>query len=367
MIARSIASGHGFGNPSWVQTGPTTLLTPVFPYLLASIFAIFGIKTKAAALAILTLNSLFSALTCLPVFFVAKKTLGIREAKLATWIWAFFPYAVYYSADSMWYHSFFALLLTLLVWMALHLESATRLWAWATFGILAGLIALTTPVVLGVLPFLMEWVCYRFRQRARNWGFPLGTAVLALLVTIVPWLVRNYRTFHKPVFLKDNFWMEICIENAGNSAHWWNGSVIPPGSAAELVEFQRVGELTYMQEKRLQGLTLIETHPGTYLWRCIRRIVFMWTGFWSFQSEYLREEPYDPVNIFFCTSFTLLALAGLRKAFRYKPDMATLYALILGIFPIIYYLTHPDLAYRQPMDPEIVMLAAYAMLSRQSL
>jgi len=219
MIARSIASGHGFGNPYWVQTGPTTLLTPVFPYLLASIFAIFGIKTKAAALAILTLNSLFSALTCLPVFFVAKKTLGIREAKLATWIWAFFPYAVYYSADSMWYHSFFALLLTLLVWMALHLESATRLWAWATFGILAGLIALTTPVVLGVLPFLMEWVCYRFRQRARNWGFPLGTAVLALLVTIVPWLVRNYRTFHKPVFLKDNFWMEICIENAGNSAH----------------------------------------------------------------------------------------------------------------------------------------------------
>ncbi len=367
MIARSIASGHGFGNPYWVQTGPTTLLTPVFPYLLASIFAIFGIKTKAAALAILTLNSLFSALTCLPVFFVAKKTLGIREAKLATWIWAFFPYAVYYSADSMWYHSFFALLLTLLVWMALHLESATRLWAWATFGILAGLIALTTPVVLGVLPFLMEWVCYRFRQRARNWGFPLGTAVLALLVTIVPWLVRNYRTFHKPVFLKDNFWMEICIENAGNSAHWSNGSVIPPGSAAELVEFQRVGELTYMQEKRLQGLTLIETHPGTYLWRCIRRIVFMWTGFWSFQSEYLREEPYDPVNIFFCTSFTLLALAGLRKAFRYKPDMATLYALILGIFPIIYYLTHPDLAYRQPMDPEIVMLAAYAMLSRQSL
>ncbi len=127
MIARSIASGYGFGNAYWVHTGPTTLLTPVFPYLLASIFAIFGIKTKAAAFAILTLNSLFSALTCLPVFFVAKKTLGIREAKLATWIWAFFPYAVYYSADSMWYHSFFALLFTLLVLMALHLESGTRL------------------------------------------------------------------------------------------------------------------------------------------------------------------------------------------------------------------------------------------------
>lgn len=367
MIARSIATGHGFGNPYWEQTGPTTLITPVFPYLLASIFAIFGIKTKAAALAILALNGSFSALTCLPIFFVAKKTLGIQVAKWATWIWAFFPYAVYNSADSMWYHGFFALLLSLLVLMVLYLESAVRLWAWAAFGMLAGLTALTTPVVLGVLPFMTGWVCYRLRQRGRNWSVPLGIAVLALLASIAPWLVRNYRTFHRPVFLKDNFWMEICIGNAGDSMHWWNGSVIPPGSGAELAEFQRVGELSYMGEKRLQGLTFIEAHPGTYLWRCIRRIVFMWTGYWSFQSEYLREEPYDPVNIFFCTSFTLLAMAGLWKAFRYRPEMASLYALILGTFPIIYYLTHPDLAYRHPIDPEIVILGAYAIVSRQSL
>src|SRR4029077_10868027 len=33
MVARSIASGHGFANPFWEDTGPTALLTPVFPYL----------------------------------------------------------------------------------------------------------------------------------------------------------------------------------------------------------------------------------------------------------------------------------------------------------------------------------------------
>lgn len=365
MVARSIATGHGFGNPYWVETGPTALMTPVFPYLHASIFAVFGIKTKAAALVLLTLNSLFSALTCLPIFFVAKKTLGLREAKWAAWTWAFFPYAVYYSAGSMKYECFLTLLLTLLVLIALHLESATRLWAWAAFGVLAGLTALTTPIVLGVLPFMIGWVCYRFQQRARNWSVPAGTAVLALLATIAPWLIRNYGTFHKPVFLKDNFWMEICVGNVGNDLHWWNGAVIPAGSAAELAEMQRVGELAYLEEKRLQALNFIETHPGIYEWRCVRRIVFMWTGFWSFQSEYLREEPFDPANIFFCTLFTLLALAGLRKAFRDRRDMAILYALILGTFPIIFYLTHPDLSYRHPIDPEIVILAAYAIVSRR--
>ena len=365
MIARSIATGHGFGNPFWEETGPTALLTPVFPYFLTGIFIIFGIKTKAAAVAMLAFNSLFSALTCLPIFFVAKKTMGFREAKWAAWTWAFFPYAVYFSADSMWYHCFLALLLTLLVLIALHLESATRLWAWAAFGVLAGLTTLTTPVVLAVLPFLLGWACYRLRQRARNWSVPAGTAALALFATIAPWLIRNYQTFHRPVFLKDNFWMEICVGNAGNNLHWWNGAVIPPGSAAELAEFQRVGELAYLQEKRSQALSFIETHPGIYVWRCVRRIVFMWTGFWSFQSEYLREEPFDPANIFFCTLFTLLAVAGLRKAFRNRRDMAILYAFILGTFPIIFYLTHPDLAYRHPIDPEIVILGVYAIVSRR--
>lgn len=365
MVARSIATGHGFGNPFWVETGPTAWLAPVFPYFLAGIFIIFGIKTKAAAVAMLTLNSLFSALTCLPIFFVAKKTLGFREARWAAWTWALFPYAVYYSADSMWHDCFLTLLLTLLVLIALHLESATRLWAWAAFGVLAGLTTLTTPVVLGVLPFMIGWVCYRFQQRARDWSVPAGTAVLALLATIAPWLIRNYQTFHKPVFLKDNFWMEICVGNAGNDLHWWNGAVHPAGSAAELAEMQRVGELAYLEEKRPRALSFVETHPGIYLWRCVRRIVFMWTGFWSFQSEYLREEPFDPANIFFCTLFTLLALAGLRKAFRDRRDMAILYVLILGTFPIVFYLTHPDLAYRHPIDPEVVILAGYAIVSRR--
>jgi len=367
MVARSIATGHGFANPFWGETGPTAWLTPVFPYFLAGIFVIFGIKTKAAAVAMLALNSLFSALTCVPIFLVAKKTFGLREAKWAAWTWAFFPYAIFYSADSMWYHCFFALLLTLLVLFVPQLENTTSLWAWAAFGVLAGLTTLTTPVVLGVLPFMVGWVCYRLRQRARSWLVPMGIVVLSLLATIAPWLVRNYQTFHKPVFLKDNFWMEVCIGNVGNGQHWWNGSVIPPGRAAELGEMQRVGELAYLEEKRSQALSFIETHPGIYVWRCVRRVVFMWTGFWSFQREYLREEPFDPANIFFCTLFTLLALAGLRKAFRERRDMAIFYALILGTFPIIFYVTHPDLAYRHPIDPEIVILGAYAIVSRPSL
>lgn len=71
-IARSIALGHGFGSP-FADTGLSALLPPVYSYLLAGIFKIFGIETRASVLAALSLNSVFSALTCVPVFLFARR------------------------------------------------------------------------------------------------------------------------------------------------------------------------------------------------------------------------------------------------------------------------------------------------------
>jgi 4-amino-4-deoxy-L-arabinose transferase-like glycosyltransferase len=363
-IATSIVTGHGFSNPYyWADTGPTAELAPVFPYLLAGVMALFGVYTKAAALAMLTVNSLFSALTCVPIFFLAKKSFGFREARWATWTWVFFPYAVYFSAGSIWDHALTALLLTLLLLIALHLESSTRLWAWGGFGILGGVTALVCPVVLGTLPFIAGWVCYRLHRQKRNWSIPAGTAALTVLATIAPWLIRNYRVFHQPVFLKDVFPLEILVGNFGNTFHWWNGSVLPCGNAAELAKLQRLGEQAYMAEKWSLVFDFLKSNPRTFAWRSLRRVVYMWTGYWSFRPKYLHGEPFDPPNIIFCTTFTFLAITGLSKAFRRTPDRAMPYALVLLIYPMVYYITHSDIEYRNPLDPEIVILASYAVVS----
>lgn len=364
-IAYSIANGHGFSNPYWIETGPTAMITPVFPYLMSSVFSVFGAYTKAAALAVLTFNSLVSALTCIPIFFLARNSFGFRTAVAAVWTWAFFPYAVYFSASSMWYHSLVALLLTLLLLIASRLETRTRFWMWAGFGFLWGFAALTTPVVLAVLPFLGGWVCYRLHRNGKNWKMPAATAVCALLATVAPWMVRNYRVFDRPVFLKDNFWMEVCIGNLGDASPWWNDSVHPAGSNAELAEFRQLGELGYMLRERRQALAFIRNHPGIYLWRSIRRVVYMWTGFWSFRPEYLRGEPFDLANIFLGTTVTVLAMTGLHKALGSSRNAAMPYALILLAFPLAYYLTHSEISYRQPIDPELVVLASFAVVSRQ--
>ena len=112
-IASSIAAGHGYGNPLYVETGPTAWMTPVYPCLLAAVFKLFGIYTRSSAFVILGVNALFSALVCIPVFLISLRSFGRRTAFVASWIWALFPSSILISAF-VWETSLSALLLTIL-------------------------------------------------------------------------------------------------------------------------------------------------------------------------------------------------------------------------------------------------------------
>lgn len=361
-IARSIVLGKGFGNPYYGgNTGPTAEIPPVVPYLLAGVFAVFGIYTKAAAIVMLSINSLFSALTCIPIFFVTRKTFGFRTARWATWAWALFPYAIYFSADSMWDRALVTLLLTGILWVALYLENSSSKLAWAGFGFLCGFSALTNPVVLGVAPILGLWVCYRFRREGRAWKLLAVTASAVACAVIAPWLIRNYRVFHGPVFLKDNMPLELCVGNLGNSIYWWNPAIHPSGNPAEMARFHRIGEQAYMASEWIKFRTFLRRNPGIFIWRSVRRFIYVWTGYWSFNHQYLQEESYDPADIPFRTALTVLALIGLLKVFRTDSDRAIPYALMLVFYPMVFYITHPEIAYRHPIDPEILILACFAV------
>src|SRR5437879_6106362 len=96
-VARSIALGQGFSNPYGGSTGPTAWEPPLYPYLMAGVFKVFGIYTYASAWVLLSINSLFAALTTIPIFLIARKTFDERTAVWSAWIWAVNPYAWYWS------------------------------------------------------------------------------------------------------------------------------------------------------------------------------------------------------------------------------------------------------------------------------
>jgi Dolichyl-phosphate-mannose-protein mannosyltransferase len=391
-VARSLAEGHGFASPFGGSTGPSALLTPVYPLLLAGIFKLLGIYSKLSAFAILSLDSLFSALTCIPVFYLARRSFGRTTALWAAWAWALFPYAIYLSATFVWESCLAGLLVATLLLLTLHLKEQPnpRAWparaAWLGYGLLWGLTALVNAAALALLPFLAGWALYRpsppkghpapstgnelrsagglSRKLPRPAGWLPQAALfsLALVVTLLPWEARNYRTFRQLVPLRDNFWLEVWTGNSGDTLDWRNDAANPAHNKVERAQYDRLGEARYMAAKRREALDFISRHPREFLVTSFRRFVYTWTGYWSFNPIYLAAQPYDPANICFDLPLTLLMLVGLQQAFRRARAVALPYALTLVVYPIVYYVTHPEIQYRHVIDPEVAILAVFGAL-----
>ncbi len=373
-IAYSIVQGHGFGSPLFENTGPTAWLTPVYPYLIAGVFVVFGTYSKASALVLLSLQALISALTCLPVFLVARKTFGDRVALFSAWAWALFPLGIYWPAERIWPTWLASLLLTLLFLMTLHLERpvglAASTWKWIGYGLLWGFTALTEPIVLTVLPIMFGWIGFRLYQQKERWFVPLTVASLTIILSVSPWFVRNYEVFHRFIPFRDGMGLELRIGNNGDTSYWAGASlgsalaqkIGPWHNDAEWQKYKQIGEIAYMEENKEKAVAFIRANPRWFAVVTVRRFVFIWTHFWSFSHYYLEQEPDDPINVVFNTLFTLLTLVGLRRAFRVNKPVTVLYGLVFLFFPVVFYFTHVEVYFRRQIDPLMVVMAVYGVV-----
>jgi 4-amino-4-deoxy-L-arabinose transferase-like glycosyltransferase len=360
-VARSLLAGHGFGSP-FLSHQPSAIMTPVYPLILTAIFAVFGVHTKAAIIAALSLNSLFSALAAIPIYLVARNSFGSATARWAGWGWAVFPYGVYFAAEWAWSTHLLLLFLCWLVYFSQRLEISTSLLAWAGFGLLAGFTALTEPVVI---PIFLILLCLSLRSL---WQVRLGilapalAALLCFGCVMTPWAVRNTLVLHHFVPVRSGMGLELYLGNNGYDRHWRSGDLQPNHNPAQLDEYNQVGEIAFMNHKMVQAKSYIVSHPRWYAWMCVRRAVYMWTGYWSFDRDYLKQEDMDPFNIPFATVLTLLAIAGLFFARHSEPSEALRYGLILLFYPAVYYLVHPETYYLRPIDPILLILGCYALV-----
>src|SRR5215470_5200754 len=56
-IGAAIASGRGFSDPFEGQTGPTAWEPPLYPYVIAGVFKVFGVYTLASTFVLLVISS----------------------------------------------------------------------------------------------------------------------------------------------------------------------------------------------------------------------------------------------------------------------------------------------------------------------
>jgi 4-amino-4-deoxy-L-arabinose transferase-like glycosyltransferase len=356
-IARSIATGQGFSSPTDLPSGPSAWAPPVYPYILAGVFRLFGAYSHLSAWVIFTFNSVFSALTCLTLYRIAATTYAVAAARAVAWTWALYPYSIYWPVRVVWEMSLTAFLLSLVLLLTLRMANdSPRAVDWIMSGLIWGVIGLTNTAVLSMMPFCLVYLLWRSRRPSQQIGGG-ALCVLTTVLVISPWVVRNYVVFGKFVFVRDNLALEMHMANNEKSDGRWTRSEHPGNDPEAMRRFQELGEIRFMEEKQDEVREFVREHPGRFFIFTLQRIGYFWIG--PPQTNIVAG--YDLMmarHVAFLLP-AIFAFAGLWLTIRKRKREGLLLASFLLIYPVPYYLVNPFPRYKHAIEPEIILLAVY--------
>jgi 4-amino-4-deoxy-L-arabinose transferase-like glycosyltransferase len=345
FLACSLSSGHGLSSPFGGSTGPTAFLAPGYPGVLGLVFYSFGSYSLTSAAVIMALQTMFSVLTVAAIMRVAGQLFGAATAKLAGAFWAVSPPLLWLPAV-LWDTSLSALLLIGLVALALRCVESPGNSLWAAMGGYCGLAMLVNPSLTLALFALLGWTAWQ--THSRPW-----ICLLVLIAVFSPWPMRNAGVLHAFIPLRSNFGYEVWQGNHTGASGMFDAKLEPLQNKQEYSDYVREGEVVYMRNKSTLAKAYVCAHPGAFLRLSATRVVRFWSGAGSELNSGIVE--------LHAVLTSLLGLLGLAALCRQSRTTALLFLLPLLVFPLPYYITHPDFRFRLLLDPLLTILSAYAV------
>jgi hypothetical protein len=255
-----------------------------------------------------------------------------------------------------WETSLSAYLLSVVVLLMLRHEHDAGLRHWLAFGSLWGIIALSSPALLSLLPFFGLW--WLLRQPKLYIAARQAVAAALLFIVInVPWMVRNYETFGKPIFVRGNFGAEFRMGNGPGAEGYWMFWQHPTQDPVEFANYKRMGEAQYVSGRQREAMQWIRQDPNRFAQITLKRILLFWAGIP--RSEVIRGfdiRDLSEAAFFFSSALSFL---GLVLMLRNRLRGSFVFAVSLFVYPMIYYLTFAHERYRHPIEPLMVLLAVY--------
>ena len=348
-LAQSLGAGQGLSSPFGGSTGPTALLAPGYPAVIALFFLIFGSFTVAASVAVMGTQVLFTALTVLLIMHVARQLFGIHAANLGGVLWTL-SLPLIWMPTIFWETCLSTLLLLGTIALALRCEREPLPLLWALMGAYCGLAALVNPALLPALLVVLGWAAWQNRKTL--WYLPV--ALLVLSGVFAPWPIRNARLLHAFIPLRSTVGFELWVGNRAGATGFLDESQFPLFNRWEYDQYVSKGEVAYMRDKSALARAYMRAHPGTFLRLSIVRFVRFWTG--------AGNQDGSPVFVLHAVLTTSLGWMGIwRLIRRHRLSVALLFLLPLIVFPLPYYITHAEFRYRLVVDPLLTILAVYAL------
>jgi 4-amino-4-deoxy-L-arabinose transferase-like glycosyltransferase len=343
--AVSIANGHGF---AMAYGRPTAFRPPAYPVFLAAVYVVTGPGIQWGRLA----NALVGTGIVALIGVIAFQLWGRREALAALALGTVYVPLILVGQSIMSEPLFVLCLLGAI---------ACCLRGWVVpAGVLLGLAILgRANAIILVLPLAAAvWKGWR----------PAAVLCVVAALTVVPWTIRNYETFHAFVPVSTQFGSALAgTYNSEAKADEQN-----PASWRTLKRvddyrpiFNRIRstpEPVLEKQLRRASLDFIEEHPAyvlTVAWWTTRRMLDLAGMDWSIHTAATvsASRGWAIAGVICFWIFALLALAGaFTRAARAAPWW--LWAVPLLMYLSVVFLVVETPRYRTAIDPFIILLAA---------
>ena len=176
------------------------------------------------------------------------------------------------------------------------------------------------------------------------------------LLSLSPWIIRNYATLGGFVWGRDNFGLELSISN-GPGASLSNPlntgrifSMHPSRYRPATMKLLAQGELAFNANRKREAMEWISGHESEFVALTVQRTLHFWFPPGRNRAHQMA-----------LAGFTLLAFAGLLALWRRRNPAFTITAVIWLMYPLPYYVIQWSSRYRQPIDWSVILCASVAV------
>jgi len=360
-LAYSLATGQGFSSPMPEPTGPSAFLAPAYPFFVSCVFRVFGVYSEASAIAILAIDIVISAITCIALYLLGEQLFGRMTGLIAAYAFAVFPPSIYQAGTNIFEATLTAFAVVVLLNMLFSLPEVPTSRDCIVVGLaMAATIYINYPPAV-FYPAAVVWIGLRAWHTGAGAAQALKAPALLSVVCLLafsPWMIRNriqVGTWLRPsgiqLILGNN---EKAWERHGD----WNEDIYAPNSPEEMRLYQQMGELAYDAYCKQRALHFIHENPDKFRDLIFFRMAEWWLGTSNADRKGRGAAAYRLMVIGLITA----AGIGLVFAFRAQKRVGLLLAIVL-IYPIPYYIFHVMGRYRFPIESIFVLLASFAAVT----
>lgn len=357
-IAKAIAETNSYASPLGASTGPTAWLSPLYPWVLGTIFKAFGVYTHASALVALLLNAAFVAGTCLFVGLISWLALRDHVTAVSSAIlFAFSPPVILMSA-TIWDTTLTGLIVSACILVLIMMRQSASLRLACLAGVLAGLLFLSNSATIPFFPICIVAACWRDRaRRIPQIALALG---IAFLISF-PWMIRNRIVMGK-FEPRCCFGVELKLGNNEDVWVYGRSSFIPADHPSndkhEMAMYRTMGETAYDAASLSAGLNYIRADKWRFLILCERRIRDYWFGTFDWtaglgESRGLAEYFIMILYVAAISAIPVLNLIGIAglitgTLFSDSRKAMPILVLFLLVYPLPMYLASVNLRLQYP-------------------